>query len=269
MDRKSSKLKKLEKILRELENVLVAYSGGVDSSFLLKVASLALDKDNVLAVTARSPAYPEVEYQQALKLAQDFGVRHIAVRSNELRIKKFRENSPNRCYYCKKELFGQLRKIAQRKGLKFIIDGTTFDDLKDFRPGMKAAEELSVRSPLKEAGLTKNNIRDLSRNLNLVTWNKPAQACLASRFPYRNKITKEKLKRVEKAEALLRESGFKQIRVRHYGKCARIEVGEREINKFIRSRLRQRVINGLRKLGFIYVTLDLKGYRSGSMNEAL
>lgn len=266
---KYQKLKKLEKILKKLESVVVAYSGGVDSSFLLKISSLVLNKDNVLAVTARSQTYPEAEYQQALKAVKDFGVRHISIKSNELRIKKFRENYKDRCYYCKHELFSQLKKIAQKERLKFVIDGTTSDDLMDFRPGIRAAEELRVRSPLKEAGLTKDNVRHLSRSLNLITWNKPAEACLASRFPYQNKITEEKLKQVEKAETLLKNFDFKEVRVRHYGKCCRIEVGKSEIDRFIHNELRQRIIAAFKKLGFVYVTLDLEGYRAGSMNEIL
>jgi uncharacterized protein len=263
------KYQKLKRILRELESVLVAYSAGVDSSFLLKVASLVLDKDNLLAVTACSETYSRAEYQQALKFAQDFGVRHISVISKELNIKKFRENNKLRCYYCKRELFSQLKKVAQKEGLRFIVDGTTCDDLGDYRPGIRAAKELKVRSPLKEAGLTKDNVRKLSRKLNLTTWNKPQEACLASRFPYGSKITKRKLKQVERGEVILRELGFKQVRVRHYGKCCRIEVGKDEIDKFIRKRSRQRVIAEFKKLGFNYVTLDLEGYRAGSMNEAL
>ncbi len=267
MDKENQKLKKLEKILKELESVVVAYSAGLDSNFLLKVSSLVLGKDNVLAVTARSQTYPQREYEQALKSAKDFGVRHISVSSNELKLKKFRENPKNRCYYCKRELFGQLKKIAQRERLGFVVDGTTFDDLMDFRPGLKAARELKVRSPLKEAGLTKDNVRQLSRKLKLDTWNKPPGACLASRFPYHYKITAGKLKQVERAEALLRELGFRQSRVRHYGKFSRIEVGKEEISKFNNSCLREKVIDAFKKIGFVYVTLDLEGYRSGSMNE--
>ena len=175
----------------------------------------------------------------------------------------------DRCYYCKRELFSQLKGVARREGLRFVIDGTTSDDLKDFRPGIRAAEELKVRSPLKESGLNKNDIRHLSRSLNLTNWDKPAQACLASRFPYQDKITKEKLKQVEKAEALLRKYDFKQVRVRHYGRCGRIEVGKREIGKFFNGGLRNKVVAGLKKLGFTYVALDLEGYRAGSINEAL
>lgn len=263
------KLEKLEDIIRNLGSVLIAFSGGVDSTFLLKVCLDVLGKDKVLAVTARSSTYPARELEEAKALALKLGARHEIIESEELAVPGFSENPPERCYYCKKELFGKLVRMARERGFNFVVDGSNADDTGDFRPGMKAKDELGVVSPLKEAGLTKAEIRNFSREMGLPTWDKPSFACLASRFPYGEKITAEKLDRVGKAEELLDALGFTQYRVRSHGDLARIEVLPDEIDKFFDSSLREKVTKEFKKLGFVYVSLDLTGYRTGSMNESL
>jgi uncharacterized protein len=263
------KLNDLKQIIRRYSSALVAFSGGVDSTFLLKVCLGVLGKDRVLAVTAKSATYPERELQEAIKLAEMLDVRHRVIESEELNIPGFSDNPPERCYYCKRELFRKLKKIAEKEGLNFVLDGSNFDDTSDFRPGMRAVKELGVKSPLKEAGLTKDDIRALSREMGLPTWNKPSFACLSSRFPYGEKITREKLARVDRAEEVLRDSGFSQYRVRSHGDMARIEVKPEEMGKFFDRTFREEVATKLKSMGFTYVTLDLVGYRTGSMNEGL
>jgi len=248
--------------------VAIAYSGGVDSTFLLKVAADVLG-DKVIAITARSSTYPEREFKEAVKYIQGIGAKHIVIISEELEIEGFAKNPVNRCYYCKKELFSKIREVAYDNNINAVLDGSNADDVSDYRPGMKAAKELNVISPLKNAGFTKNNIREISKRLGLPTWNKPAFACLSSRFPYGNEITMEKLSMVERAEQFLLDLGFKQIRVRHHGDIARIEVNSEERNKFFDEETMDKVGNELKKIGFKYVTLDLLGYRTGSMNEVL
>jgi uncharacterized protein len=223
----------------------------------------------VLAVTARSSTYPSRELEEAKELAKSFGANHEIIVSEELEVPGFSENPPERCYYCKKELFGKLVKMARERGFNFVLDGSNADDTGDFRPGMRAKDELGVISPLKEVGLTKAEIRALSQKMGLPTWNKPSFACLASRFPYGERITEEKLNRVEKAEDLLKELGFIQYRVRSHGDLARIEVSPEEIERFFEKSLREKVVAEFKKLGFVYVSLDLTGYRTGSMNEGL
>lgn len=268
MDMLNSKLSKLKNILRDMGSVLVAYSGGVDSSFLLKVAKETLG-DNVLAVTAKSETYPKREYEQAKKLAQELKVKHLIIHTDELSNSHFLANPPNRCYYCKKELFAKLKQIAYNKHINYVADGTNYDDLKDFRPGMDAIRELGVRSPLREAGLTKKDIRLLSSKMNLPTWNKPAFACLASRFPYGTSIDKKKLQMIDKTEDYLYKLGFKQVRVRHHDSIARIEVSPEEIERITSINLRKKIVKKLKEIGYHYITLDLQGYRTGSMNEVL
>ena len=269
MDTVNSKLKRLKEILKGMKSVVVAYSGGVDSTFLLKVARDILSRKNVLAVIARSPTYTKSEYKEAVQTAKKFGIKFLTIQTNEVEQKEFKNNPPNRCYYCKKELFSRLKKIAKAKSFNYVIDGTNLDDQKDYRPGQVAKEQLKVRSPLKEAKLTKKDIRAISKKMGLPTWDKPALACLASRFPYGQKIKKNKLQMVEEAEEYLRKLGAKQIRVRCYNTTARIEVLPEEINKLTREPIRKNIIKKLKTIGFNYVSVDLEGYRTGSMNEVI
>lgn len=264
----SLKLEKLKENLKKLGSVAIAYSGGVDSTFLLKVAHEVLG-DKVIAVTARSSTYPEREFNEAKAYIESIGAKHIVIVSEELEIEGFSKNPVNRCYYCKKELFSKIKNIASEHGISYVLDGSNLDDTGDYRPGMKAAKELEVISPLKEAKLTKQDIRDLSKAMGVPTWNKPAFACLSSRFPYGNEITAPKLKMVEQAEQLLLDLGFRQIRVRHHGEIARIEVSSEERCKFFDLAVMDKIGQEFKNIGFKYTTLDLLGYRTGSMNEVL
>lgn len=259
----------LGKELASLESLLIAYSGGVDSTFLLKAAVDLLGKDNVLAVTAESETYQRFEREEAEANARLIGARHMVIRTEELANPEFASNPPDRCYHCKDELFRKLRELADVQGLRHVADGTNFDDLSDIRPGRTAAKENAVVSPLAAAGLTKDDIRALSRELGLPTWNKPAMACLSSRFPYGTEITTELLERVAKAEEQLRNLGFTQFRVRHHGDIARIEVPRESLTRFLDEEVSRSITRSLKALGYVYVTLDLEGFRSGSMNEVL
>lgn len=260
------KFEKLNKILREMDSAVIAYSGGVDSTFLLKVAHAVLG-DKVLAITAVSYTYPKQELIKAKNFAQKLGVKHIVVKSEEMKNKHFSKNTPNRCYYCKKELFTKIKKIASAQNIEYVLDGSNVDDTEDYRPGSKARKELGVRSPLRRAGLTKKEIRRLSHEMNLETWNKPALACLASRFPYGTRITKKRLKQVELAETFLSKLNLNQIRVRHHDEIARIEVIKDDFNKILENK--KKIVNYFKKLGFTYVSIDIEGYRTGSLNEVL
>ncbi|MBU3075126.1 ATP-dependent sacrificial sulfur transferase LarE [Clostridium estertheticum] len=262
------KFQKLKDSIQGLKSVAIAYSGGVDSTFLLKVAADVLG-NKVIAITAKSTTYPEREFKEAVKYIEDIGAKHIVIISEELEIEGFAKNPIDRCYFCKKELFSKVRKVADDNNINAVLDGSNADDVSDYRPGMKAANELRVISPLKDAFLTKDNIRELSKRLGLPTWNKPAFACLSSRFPYGNEITVEKLSMVERAEQFLLDLGFRQIRVRHHGDIARVEVNAQERDKFFSTEMMDKVANELKSIGFKYVTLDLLGYRTGSMNEVL
>ena len=241
----------------------------MDSTFLLRVARDTLGNDKVLAVTASSETYPASEEDEARTIAERLGVRHMVIRTEELENPKFCSNPPDRCYWCKSELFSKLSTLAKENGLSFCLDGSNYDDTKDFRPGMKAAAELGVRSPLKEVGLSKDEIRNLSKELGLPTWNKPSFACLASRFPYGMKITRENLAKVDSVERLLRERGMIQVRVRHHDTIARIEVLKEDMPRLLEEPLRTHVLSLCKDLGYSYVTVDLEGYRTGSMNETL
>jgi uncharacterized protein len=263
------KYSRLESILREMGGVVIGYSGGVDSTLLLKVARDVLG-EKALAVIGRSATYPSREYEEAVRVALAIGASFIEVNTEETDVLKFRENPVDRCYYCKTELFSKLREVAAGRGIPWIADGAITDDLGDFRPGRKAGEEQSVRSPLVEAGFSKAGVRELSRHLGLPTWDKGSFACLSSRFPYGMPISLESLSKIDAAENLLRDIGFREFRVRYHDeRTARIEVGANEIRTAVRDENRALIVSRLRELGFTYVTLDLQGYRTGSMNEAV
>jgi uncharacterized protein len=260
------KLKQLQQFLLNLNSCAIAYSGGVDSTFLIKVAYDTLGK-NALAVTATSSTYPQRELADAKQFAEEIGIPHMIIESEELDISEFSGNSLDRCYYCKKELFQKIQQIAKDHRLNAVLDGSNADDTFDYRPGARARNELGVRSPLKEVGFTKQEIRDLSASLHLKSSEKPAFACLASRFPYGVKITKERLKQIEAAEEYLFSLGIRQCRVRFHDPIARIEVLPEDISTILTHA--QKIIKRFKTLGFTYITLDLQGYRTGSLNEVL
>ena len=264
---REEKLSRLREILGGMNKVILAFSGGVDSTFLLKIALEELGAAKVLAVTGQSPTYPAWEFAEAKDLARTLGARQLIIATEELAQDDFAANPPERCYFCKQELFSRLAEIAQQEGAKHILDGTNLDDLGDFRPGRKAARELGIVSPLLEAGLTKDDIRFFSRQLGLTTWDKPACACLSSRFPYGTRITSDKLSQVEAGEDFLRSLGFRQFRLRHHGDVVRIEIDREEFPRLLAQA--DEVARELKTTGFTYVALDLEGYRTGSMNETL
>ncbi len=260
------KYEDLKKFIGQYKSAVIAFSGGVDSSFLAKVAIDVLGKDNVLLVTATSSTYPQTEFNEAKKIAKQFDAKHKVVESEETEIDGFADNPPNRCYYCKLELYNIMNSI-KKGSYDVVFDGSNFDDLDDYRPGKQALKETGAVSPLLETKMTKDEIRIISRELNLVTANKPAFACLASRFPYGEKITREKLSRVEKAEDALRSLGFIHFRVRSHDNLARIEFGPNDIDNAWTQRIK---INEVCKdAGFLFIAIDTIGYRMGAMNEAL
>lgn len=262
------KLARLRRYLEELGSVAIAFSSGVDSTFLLKVAHDTLG-ERCAAITVKSRVFPERESREADDFCLKEGIRHIVLTSDELKIEGFRQNPANRCYICKKHLFSHMLDAAHEAGYVFLAEGSNVDDLGDYRPGLQAIAELHIESPLRQAGLTKAEIRSLSREMDLPTWSKPSYACLASRFVYGEEITPEKLSMVDQAEQLLHDMGLCQYRVRIHGNIARIEVLPEELSVIIEDNNRQRINSELRKYGFAYVTLDLLGYRTGSMNEVL
>ncbi len=261
---RNSKLKKLRSILLDSGPALVAFSGGVDSTFLLKAAMEALGREKVLAVIARSETYPESEVKSAVKLARKLKARLKVIHTCEINDERFLKNPLKRCYYCKHELFSKLKAIAKQEGLSAVFDGANYDDRLDFRPGSIAGKELGVRSPLKEAQITKAEIRAFSKECKLPTWNKPSLACLASRIPFGTRIEKKTLKQVGTAEDYIKGLGFKQVRVRHHGSIARIEVFLEDVERLLG--LKNKITEKLKALGYTYVTVDLEGFRSGSMN---
>lgn len=264
----AEKLNLVREIVQSLESVLIAFSGGADSTFLLNVCRKVLG-EKVLAVTATSPIHPSDEIRHAIEIVRSLPVNHLLIEGKEMGNPVFTANPPERCYYCKLELFGRLRELALEEGLINIVDGLNYDDLSDYRPGNRASDELGVRHPLQEARLTKEDVRLLSREMGLSTWDKPSQACLASRFPYGTPITVKSLRTVEEAEKFLHSLGIGQLRVRHYNQMARIEVDPGDMYRLLEEDNRQYLLTRFRELGYLHITLDLAGYRSGSLNEGL
>ncbi|MCX5699280.1 MAG: ATP-dependent sacrificial sulfur transferase LarE [Candidatus Omnitrophica bacterium] len=261
------KLDRLKRIILAYKSTVVAFSGGQDSAFLLKICALTLPPDKILAVTAVSATYPKDELAKAKILAKDIGVRIKVIKTAELKNKKFSDNSFKRCYFCKQELFSKLILIAKRNKLNFVLDASNISDKLDYRPGNIAKRELNIKSPLIQAGLSKEDIRGLSKKLGLSSWNKPSLACLASRIPYGTKITAQLLKRIDQAEAYLIAQGFRQVRLRHHNDMCRIEVDKSGIRRLFNKR--ERIIARLKDLGYNYITVDLEGYRRGSLNEVM
>ena len=268
MNSLEEKYQRLQAILRDLESVLLAFSGGVDSTLLAKVAVDVLG-NHVYAVTACASAAPEFQPAELAALIAKLGIQHQTQIYDELAIPHFQENPPDRCYHCKRYLFSQFVRLGRELGVRAVLDGSQADDVGAFRPGMRALQELGIRSPLREAGLTKAEIRALSQQLQLPTWNKPAMPCLATRVPYYTPITREALTMISQAEAVLRELGFDELRVRHHGQLARIELPSPDMRRVFAEHLETHLVTRFKALGYTYITLDLQGFRSGSLNETL
>lgn len=263
------KIDELKKMITAHKSVAVLFSGGVDSSFLLKLCVDLIGAENVIAITGISESYTPLELKRSKKLAQALRIEHIELKTSELSNPEFCRNTPNRCYYCKKELFNEAVSLATAKNIEAVFDGTNFDDAADYRPGRKAAAEAGILSPLLEACLTKEDIRKLSKDMGLETWNAVQNPCLASRIPYGNDITAEKLKAVRQAEEFIRTRGFRELRVRHHGEMARIEVSPEEIPRLCNVEIRNAICQYLKSLGFTWVAIDMQGYRRGSLNEVI
>ena len=263
-----SRERHLYDVLASFESVIVAFSGGVDSAYLAWAATRVLGPA-ALCITADSPSYPDYHRQLAVRVARDFGLHHEFVRTSEFEQAEYRANPVNRCYYCKSELYDVLSRLAASRGIAMIVDGSNADDRSDYRPGRTAAREFGVRSPLDEADLTKSDIRELSRRAGLPTWDEPASACLSSRIPYNSEVTTEKLGMIERAEAVLRHMGFRVCRVRHHDELARLEIGADELNRALDPDVREQIVRELRAIGYQHVTIDLRGYRMGSLNEGV
>ena len=264
----AAKERRLEEILRGLESVVVGFSGGVDSAYLAYMANRVLG-GKALSVTAVSPSYPAYQRKETAEFASRYHLRHLEIFTDEVEDSRYRENSPDRCYFCKSELFSRLQELARQRGFRAVADGTNRDDRGDFRPGRRAAEEYRVCSPLSEAEMDKVEIRELSRRAGLPTWNKPALPCLSSRFPYGTSVTPEKLSMVERGEEILRHFGFKVFRVRHHEALVRLEFSPEELPRALDVRLAALLTREFKALGFQFITLDLEGYRSGALNEVL